>query len=40
MDSDKQDLRQRPKDFALHIIRLYAALPNTIEAQILGKQLL
>ena len=40
MDSDKQDLRQRTKVFALRIIRLYAALPKTTEAQIMGKQLL
>src|SRR5688572_11296950 len=40
MDNDKQDLRQRTKGFALRIIRLYAALPKTTEAQILGKQLL
>jgi hypothetical protein len=30
MDSDKQDLRQRTKGFALRIIRLYVALPKTI----------
>jgi four helix bundle protein len=34
------DLKQRTKDFALRIIRLYAALPKTTEAQIMGKQVL
>ena len=34
------DLKQRTKDFALRIIRLYAALPKTTEAQVLGKQVL
>jgi four helix bundle protein len=35
-----QDLRARTKAFALRIIRLYAALPQSPDAQILGKQLL
>ena len=35
-----QDLRARTKVFALRIIRLYAALPQSPDAQILGKQLL
>jgi four helix bundle protein len=34
------DLRGRTKEFALRIIRLYAALPANNEAQVLGKQLL
>jgi len=34
------DLRQRTKAFALRIIRLYAALPNSTEAQVIGKQVL
>src|SRR5688572_31024435 len=34
------DLMVRTKDFAIRIIRLYAALPNTTEAQVVGKQLL
>ena len=38
--SDQQDLRQRTKQFALRIIRLFAALPMTTEAQVLGKPLL
>lgn len=40
MSEDKRDLRQRTKDFALRIIRLYAALPKTTEAQVMGKQML
>jgi four helix bundle protein len=35
-----QDLKQRTKAFALRIIRLFAALPKTSEAQVIGKQLL
>ena len=35
-----QDLKPRTTDFALRIIRLYASLPKTTEAQILGKQVL
>jgi four helix bundle protein len=34
------DLRIRTKKFALRIIRLFGAMPSTIEAQVLGKQLL
>jgi four helix bundle protein len=40
MEGDKQDLRQRTKIFALRIIRLCAALPKTMEAEVIGKQLL
>ncbi len=36
----RQDLRKRTKDFALRIIKLYGALPRSVEAQVLGKQLL
>jgi four helix bundle protein len=35
-----QDLRERTKKFALRIIKLYSALPNSTEAQVIGKQLL
>ncbi len=35
-----QDLKQRTKGFALRIIRVYASLPKTTEAQVIGKQLL
>jgi four helix bundle protein len=34
------DLRKRTKDFAVRIVRLFVALPKTVEAQTLGKQLL
>lgn len=36
----KNDLKNRTKHFALQVIGLYAALPKTVEAQILGKQVL
>ena len=39
-EDDKHDLRTRTKAFALRVIRLYAALPNTVEAQVIGKQVL
>jgi four helix bundle protein len=39
-EKERQDLRKRTKQFALRIIKVYAALPKTVEAQILGKQLL
>ena len=34
------ELRARTKTFALRIIRLYVSLPKTIEAQVLGRQVL
>ena len=40
LNSEPQDLDPRTKQFALRIIRLYEALPNTTTAQIIGKQLL
>lgn len=36
----RQDLRTRTKEFALRIVRLYAALPKSTIAQVLGKQIL
>ncbi|HKO45009.1 MAG TPA: four helix bundle protein [Pyrinomonadaceae bacterium] len=36
----RQDLRKRTKEFALRIIKLYAALPKTTEGQVIGKQIL
>lgn len=39
-ESQRVDLRQRTKTFALRIIKLYSALPKSTEAQVLGKQLL
>mgnify|MGYP001342000949 FL=1 len=38
--NDGQYLKVRTKQFALEIIRLYAALPKRTEALVLGKQLL
>ena len=33
-------LRDRTKNYALRVIKLYAALPKSVEAQVMGKQLL
>ena len=38
--ADPTDLRVRTKDYALRIIRLFAALPRNDISEILGKQLL
>ena len=35
-----QELRDRTKQFALRIVRMYVALPKSTEAQVLGKQAL
>jgi four helix bundle protein len=35
-----EELRERTKQFAIRIIRLFRALPNNADAQIVGKQLL
>lgn len=35
-----ENLRHRTKQFALRIIRLYASLPKTTKAQVLGQQAL
>jgi four helix bundle protein len=40
MQKDEYDLRERTKQFALRVIRMFAALPKTTEAQVLGKQVL
>ena len=39
-EDDRRDLRSRTKEFALRVIRLYASLPKTTEAQVIGKQAL
>ena len=39
-EDPKNDLRERTKTFALRVVRMYSALPKTVEAQILGKQVL
>jgi four helix bundle protein len=36
----EDDLKHRTKAFALRIVKLYVALPKSVEAQALGKQLL
>ena len=36
----KRDLKDRTREFALRIVRFYAALPKSTVAQVLGKQLL
>ena len=36
----REQLKQRTKDFALRVIRLYQSLPNNTENQVIGKQLL
>lgn len=35
-----KDLKQRTKEFALRIIRVYSSLPMSTEAQVMGTQLL
>lgn len=40
LTSAPQDLKIRTRDFALRVIRLYASLPRTPVAQVIGKQLL
>jgi four helix bundle protein len=40
MQPDKNDLRQRTKEFGLNIVRMFSGLPKTTEAQVLGKQIL
>ena len=40
MCEERADLKKRTKDFALRIIRLFAALEKTTESQVIGKQLL
>jgi four helix bundle protein len=39
-DTKPIDLKLRTRQFAIRVIRLFSALPNTTEAQVLGKQLL
>jgi four helix bundle protein len=38
--SRQEELRNRTKQFALRIIRLFRSLPRSTEAQVLGRQLL
>lgn len=37
---NEPDLKNRTKEFALRVIRMFSALPKTAEAQVLGKQVL
>ena len=37
---NKTDLKDRTKNFALRIIRMYSSLPKTAEAKVLGTQVL
>ena len=34
------DLKARTRELALRVVRLYSALPKSVEAQVMGKQLL
>ncbi len=40
MSKDERDLRERTKDFALCIVRMFSALQKKTEAQVIGKQVL
>jgi four helix bundle protein len=40
MKENNKNLKERTKQFALKIIRLVALLPRTMEAEIIGRQLL
>ena len=40
MDRSHNDLKGRTKTFAVRVINLFRALPETTEAQIIGKQIL
>ena len=40
MKDEIQDLRERTKEFAIQVIRMYSTLPKSAEAQVLGKQVL
>lgn len=38
--SNQAELRDRTKQFAIRIVRLFRSLPNSPDAQVIGKQLL
>ena len=40
MDSKTEQLRERTKQFAIRIVRLFQSLPSTSQAQVIGNQLL
>ena len=39
-EGSRQDLKKRTREFSLRVIRLYAWLPKSTVAQVLGKQVL
>ena len=40
VEEEVRDLRERTKEFALRVVKMFAALPRSTEAQVLGKQVL
>ena len=36
----EEDLKTRTRSFAIRVVKLFAALPRSVEAQVLGKQIL
>src|SRR6266513_49755 len=40
MKDENKDLRDRTKEFAIRVVRMFSALPKSTEAQVLGKQVL
>jgi len=40
VEEEVRDLRGRTKEFALRVVKMYAALPKTTEAQVFGKQVM
>lgn len=40
MNDEHRDLRERTKNFALRIVKMFCSLPKTTESQVLGKQAL
>jgi four helix bundle protein len=38
MNDAQKNLRRRTRDFALAVVRLFAQLPRTTEAQVIGRQ--
>ena len=40
MKDESKGLRDRTKEFAIRVVRLYSTLPKSTEAQVMGKQVL
>jgi len=38
--TQSEELRQRTKKFAIRVVRMFKALPRSVEAQVIGKQIL